>query len=117
MDTLVRNGKHAVKAIVGAHGYDVTAFKELVVTKGLETHVDYVGHMPAREMLTYLSLPNCAAMDVPDLERGHVFGGIAREAMSVGAPVIAGPDEQTPALRTENGVACRRAAPDTLGLD
>jgi len=93
-EMLVRDGRR-VKAIVGAHGYDVTAFKEREVAKGLEMHIDYVDHMPTHEMLTYMSLPNCVSLDAPDLERGHVFGGVVREAMSVGSPVIAGMDEES----------------------
>jgi glycosyltransferase involved in cell wall biosynthesis len=90
-EMLVRDGRK-VKAIVGAHGYDVEAFRKRVTQKGLDSSIDYVGHIPVHEMLTYMSLPNCVSMDAPDLERGHVFGGVVREAMSVGSPVIAGMD-------------------------
>ena len=91
-ERLVRDGKHAVKAIVGEHGYDVAAFKERVTAKGLDTHVDYVGHMPIHEMLTYMSIPDCVVVDVPNLECGYIIGGVVREAMSLGTPVVAAMD-------------------------
>ena len=94
-EMLVRRGAGKVKAIVGAHGYDVEAFKERVVEKGLGDHIDYVQHMPFHRMMAYLSLPNGVVVDVLDAERGHIFGGVVREAMSLGSPVIAAMDSDT----------------------
>ncbi|MCP4378444.1 MAG: glycosyltransferase [bacterium] len=94
-ERLVKDGTCKVKAIVGAHGYDVDAFKELVTAKGLDDHIDYVQHMPFHQMMGYLALPNGVVVDVLDTERGHIFGGVVREAMSVGSPVITAMDDDT----------------------
>ena len=95
LEMLVVGGKYKVKAIVGAHGYDVDAFQELVDKKGLGDNVEYVEHMPFHQMMTYMSLPNGVVVDVLDTERGHIFGGVVREAMSLGTPVITAVDEDT----------------------
>ena len=94
-EMLVRDSGCKVKAIVGAHGYDVDAFKDRVTEKGLGNHIDYVQHMPFHRMMAYLSLPNGVVVDVLDAERGHIFGGVVREAMSLGSSVIAAMDSNT----------------------
>lgn len=114
-EMLVRDGVHKVKAIVGAHGYDVQAFKDRAAEKGLADHIDYVQHMPFHQMMAYLSLPNGVVVDVLDAERGHIFGGVVREAMSLGSPVITAMDNDTivqcygphcPIIKADNTQSC-----------
>lgn len=85
-----------VKAMIGAHGTDVDVFKELVTAKGLDEYVDYVPHVPFWELLTIMSLANGVVVDSPDVETAQALGGgITREAMSVGTPMILGWDKET----------------------
>ena len=114
---LVRGGQN-VRAVVGTHGDDVAAFQELVRGEGLESHVDYVPHLPYWKLLTYLRIRNAVAVAVPDIERFPILGGVAREAFSVGAVVVAAQDETLarlvfgrpyPALRADDAASCRAA--------
>jgi glycosyltransferase involved in cell wall biosynthesis len=92
-DRIVKEGRK-VRAIIGTHGAHVDEFQAMVTRKGLDEHVDYVPHIPMWQLLTYASLENGVIMDTPELEHGHVVGGLVREAMSVGAVVIAAQDPE-----------------------
>ncbi|MBC8373576.1 MAG: glycosyltransferase, partial [Planctomycetes bacterium] len=125
-EMLVRRGAGKVKAIVGAHGYDVEAFKERVVAKALGDHVDYVQHMPFHRMMAYLSIPNGVVVDVLDAERGHIFGGVVREAMSLGSPVITAMDSDTivqcygpncPIIKADDVQSCHEGMVRVAGMD
>ena len=125
-EMLVRDGVHKVKAIVGAHGYDVEAFKDRVAEKGLGDHIDYVQHMPFHRMMAYLSLPNGVVVDVLDTERGHIFGGMVREAMSLGSPVIAAMDSDTvdqcygphcPIIKADDVQSCYKGMVRVVAMD
>lgn len=125
-EMLVRDGDHKVKAIVGAHGYDVEAFKDRVVAKALGDHVDYVQHMPFHRMMAYLSIPNGVVVDVLDAERGHIFGGVVREAMSLGSPVITAMDSDTivqcygpncPIIKADDVQSCHEGMVRVAGMD
>jgi len=125
-EMLVRRGTCKVKAIVGAHGYDVEAFKERVAEKGLGDHIDYVQHMPFHRMMAYLSIPNGVVVDVLDTERGHIFGGVVREAMSLGSPVIAAMDSETvvqcygpdcPIIKADDVQSCYEGMVRVAGMD
>lgn len=93
-EKVVHQHRFKVRAIVGRHGSDLEGFQRRVVEKGLADHVDYVDHLPYRQVLTYASVPNVTVFDVPDVEMGGTLGGVAREAVSVGAVVVEGLDEE-----------------------
>jgi glycosyltransferase involved in cell wall biosynthesis len=125
-EMLVRSGVGKVKAIVGAHGYDVETFKDRAAEKGLGDHIDYVQHMPFHQMMAYLSLPNGVVVDVLDAERGHIFGGVVREAMSLGSPVIAAMDSDTvvqcygphcPIIKADDVQSCYEGMVLVAGMD
>ena len=118
-------GRHNVKAVIGTHGADVEAFKQLVTDKGLDPHVDYVPHLPFWEMLTYASIDNAVVVDTPDTARGHIIGGLVREMMSVGAPVITAWDEEMvdlcygpgcPILHAADAPTCMQAMTSVLEM-
>jgi hypothetical protein len=117
-EMIVRAGEYKVKAIVGDHGYDVEVFKARVIAKGMDDHIDYVQHLPFHRMMTYMSIPNGVVVDVLDAERGHIFGGVVREAMSLGAPLITAADSETvtqcygpncPIIYADDAQSCRQA--------
>jgi len=116
-ERLVRAGDN-VRAVVGTHGDDVDAFRQLVRDRGLAEHVDYVPHLPYWKLLTYLSIDNAVVVAVPDVQRFPILGGVAREAFSVGAVVVAAQDEMLarlifgqpyPALRADDEASCHEA--------
>jgi len=118
LEMLAAGGECNFKAIVGAHGYDVDEFKARAAAKGLEDRIDYIQHVPFHQMLTYMSIPNGIVVNVLDAERGHIFGGIVREAMSLGAPVISAADSETvircygedcPIVRAFDAPSCHEA--------
>lgn len=80
---LVDERKHDVRAIVGTHGDDVELFKQRAHDLGVAGSIDYVGHLPFYELLTYLSLDN--AIVCGPLNSFGVFEGIVRESTSLGA--------------------------------
>jgi len=80
---LIDQDKHDVRAIVGAHGEDVDEFKQRAYDLGISGSIDYVGHLPFYELLTYLSLDN--AIVCGPLNSFGVFEGIVRESTSLGA--------------------------------
>ena len=90
--------KRRIKAIVGTHGEDVDVFRRQVIEKGLASYVDYVPHLPFWKLLTYASIANGVVVEVPEMERGHILSGLAREALSVGAVVIAAQDNSLVSL-------------------
>jgi glycosyltransferase involved in cell wall biosynthesis len=76
-----------VRVVIGAHGHDSEAARKLVGDLGIGDHVDWVSHLPFRELITYLSIPNAVVFD----ELTHlnvVSSGLSREALSVGAVVV-----------------------------
>ena len=95
LEMLAAGGECNFKAIVGQHGYDVDEFKIRVARKGLADRIDFIEHIPFHQMLTYMSVPNGVVVSVLDTERGHIFGGIVREALSLGTPVISAADSDT----------------------
>jgi glycosyltransferase involved in cell wall biosynthesis len=126
LEMLAADGKYKFKAIVGSHGYDVDVFKARAAEKGLDDHIDYTDHMPFHRMLTYMSIPNGVVVNVLDADRGHIFGGIVREAMSLGAPVISAADADTvircygadcPIMRACDAQSCREAMVSVLEMD
>ena len=117
-ERLALTDKANVRAIFGDHGTDAEAFRKLVTEKGLDGHVDWVPHLAFWELLTYCSITNAAIVDVPDMQRGHILGGLVREGLSVSAPVIAAWDaelvelcygEGCPVLRAVDAESCYRA--------
>lgn len=85
-ERIVREGEHEVRAIIGEHGRDAAAFRERVRSAGLESHVDFVAHLPYWKLLTHLAIERGILFDLIDVEKGTP-GGVVREALSVGAPL------------------------------
>jgi len=111
LERLALTDKANVRAIFGDHGRDAEAFRKLVTEKGLD--------------VTYCSIENAVVVDVPDMEHGHIFGGLAREALSVGAILIHAWDENLinlcygegcPVLRAVDSESCYRAMRRVAGL-
>lgn len=82
---LVASGRIAL--VFGRHGNDADAFLERVKESPLFPHVRWVPHLRWSELLTWLSLPN-AYLFSHFGERQIDLSGIARDALSVGAPVV-----------------------------
>lgn len=126
LEMLADGGQCRFKAIVGSHGYDVDAFKALAGDKGLADRIDYIEHVPFHRMLTCMSIPNGVVVNVIDADRGHIFGGIVREAMSLGTPVISAADSDTvircygadcPIVRARDAASCRDAMSEIADMN
>ena len=124
-ERVVRDGRHNVRAVIGAHGADVGAFQALAAEKRLDGHIDYVPHLPFTQLLAYLSIANGILFDVPDRTKG-ALGGATREALSVGAVVIRGIDEELmhlcyggrcPIAGIDDVETCYRAMVNVLSLN
>jgi len=93
LERLALGEKRNIKAIVGEYGKDIAAFKKMAAAKGLEPCIEYVPHMEFWKVLTYFSMANGVVVDVPDMEHGHILGGLAREGLSVGSAIISAWDD------------------------
>lgn len=76
-----------VKIIMGSHGQDYEASKDMVTNLDISGHVDWVPHLPFWKMLTYLSIDNAVIFDELT-EFNCVSSGMFREALSVGAVLV-----------------------------
>ena len=83
---VIGEGQRA-RVIIGNHGRDADAARKLVSELGIEEHVDWVPHLPFRDLLAYLSIPNAVVFDELT-ELNVVSSGMSREALSVGAVVV-----------------------------
>ena len=106
---LALTDKRNVKAVIGEHGKDIEAFKAMAAARGIGPHIDYVPHLDYWQVLTYFSIDNAVVVDVPDMERGHVLGGLVREGLSVGAAVVAAWDEKVIGLCYGDGCPVQKA--------
>jgi len=120
----LRDGRN-VKAVIGTHGADVDEFRRLVTRKGLDGHVDYVPHLPFWKILTYAGIDNVVLVDTPEIAIGHILGGLIREVLSVGAPVITAWDEEMvglcygdpcPIQYADDAATCCQAMTRTLDM-
>lgn len=79
--------KHDVRAVVALHGNDRDDFVAMASELGVTDRIDFVEHLPFRQLLTYLSISNAVVFD--SLQPGsNAIGGLTREALSVGACVV-----------------------------
>ena len=121
----VLTNKRNVRAVIGAHGEDWEAFEQLVADRCLEEYIDFVPHLPFWEVLTYCSMARGVVVDVPDMEHGHILGGIVRESLSIGSAVIAAWDEEVvglcygegcPVLKAWDADSCHQAMSKTIAM-
>jgi hypothetical protein len=84
---LIKRGAQNVRIIIGDHGFDIDGIKALVQELEIEKHVDYVPHLPMRQLAAYLSLPNGIIFDelTPKMSTSS---GLLREALCLGGVVV-----------------------------
>lgn len=76
-----------VRVVIGRHGNEMEAFLQLVNLSPVKEFIDWVPHLGAHELCTYLSLPNAVLFS----EFGEHLGiltGIGRDASSIGTVMI-----------------------------
>lgn len=76
-----------IRVVVGRHGEEVDAFMQLPEVKRLSSQIDWVDHLDYSDLLTYLSIPNAVLFSVFG-ERQRDFGGIDRDAATVGTVTV-----------------------------
>jgi hypothetical protein len=84
---VIRTGAPNVRIIIGEHGFDIEGIKALVLELGIEEHVDYVPHLPMRQLAAYLSLPNGIIFDELT-DKMSTSSGLLREALCLGSVVV-----------------------------
>lgn len=123
-ERVVRQGRFNVRAIIGTHGDDAAAFDELIQRKQLGDFLDRVPHMPYYQLLTHARIANGVMCDHVRSDAG-AFGGVTREALSVGTMVITGMDremvclsygEAPPVFDAQDETACHAAMIEILSL-
>ncbi len=95
-----------VRVVVGLHGPHAARFRELLGELDLEEACDFVGHLPRPELHAYFSLSNAVVFDqFGDISR-YNLSGAAREALSLGAVVVAATEVESDAFRSSHGADC-----------
>ncbi len=88
---LVQGGAN-VRAVIGEHGQDVSEFRRKVELLGLSERIDFVSHLPLWQLLTYMSMDRAIVVDTlsPAVD---TFGGLTREALSIGSVMVRNVDQ------------------------
>jgi len=81
----LRDGR--VRLVVGKHGNELSEFLKLVEASGVSPYIDWVGHLSASELLTYLSLPN-AVLFAEFGDHLRELTGIGRDAAVAGTVTV-----------------------------
>lgn len=80
-----------VRVVMGRHGNEMEAFLQFVNRSPVRDFIDWVPHLGAHELSTYLSLPNAVLFS----EFGEHLGiltGIGRDASTVGTVIVSSAD-------------------------
>jgi hypothetical protein len=91
-----------VRVIMGKHGNELAEFMQLVDRSPAKPYIDWVPHLGAPELVTYLSLPN----GVLFAEFGATqreLSGIGRDAASIGTVTVSSAEPQS--MERQYGVA------------
>jgi hypothetical protein len=76
-----------LRLVMGRHGNEVGEFMRLVEASPVKPYIDWVGHLGAPELVTYLSLPN-GVMFAEFGENLRELSGIGRDAVSMGTVTV-----------------------------
>ncbi|MFW5944569.1 MAG: glycosyltransferase [Bacteroidota bacterium] len=77
--------------ISGLHGRHAEWYKEMVKRLGMEQQVDFIDHLPLPDLHAYMGLDRMAVFD-QFTHNLNTLGGIQREALAFGKPVVSSTD-------------------------
>ena len=95
-----------IKIIMGMHGEDSDAFKDLISSSGIIDKCDFTDHLNLSELHAYMSLPNIVVFDQFAVRNYSILGGVEREAISIGAKVVSATRTDTPEFIETVGPDC-----------
>jgi hypothetical protein len=79
--------RNEVRIVMGRHGNEVEGFLELVDRSPVKSFIEWVPHLGAHELSTYLSLPN-AVLFAEFGEISRELSGIGRDAAALGTVTV-----------------------------
>ncbi len=91
--------------ISGLHGRHAQQYRKMVNELGLEEHVEFEHHLPLSDLHAYMSLDHVAVFD-QFTHNLNTLGGIQREALAFGKPVVSSTDINTKEFREAYGTGC-----------
>lgn len=87
LEELVAGDRRNIRAVVGLHGPDSEAFRHEVQRRSLDSHIEFVEHLPFTKMLSYMSIDNGIVCDAMNPLQ-NLPGGLSREALSLGSALV-----------------------------
>lgn len=76
-----------ISMISGLHGRHVNQYREMVHKLGMEKHVEFIDHLSLPDLHAYMALDRVAVFD-QFTHNLNTLGGIQREALAFGKPVV-----------------------------
>ena len=78
-----------IQAVIGLHGHHTKEFQSLVTELGLDRHIEYINHLSKDKLHAYMKLDNVIVFDQFGNKASTNLGGVSRESLAMGAPVVA----------------------------
>jgi glycosyltransferase involved in cell wall biosynthesis len=94
-----------VLMISGLHGLHKEEYRNMVTEMKLDSHIEYTGQLALPDLYAYYSLDNVVVFD-QFTENLNTLGGIQREAMAMGCPVVSSTDVYTRQFIAGYGPGC-----------
>ncbi|MCF8335412.1 MAG: glycosyltransferase [Bacteroidales bacterium] len=80
-----------VLMISGLHGLHIDEYTNMVKKLGLENHIEFTGHLSLPELYAFYTLDHLIVFD-QFIENLNTLGGVQREALAMGCPVVSSTD-------------------------
>ncbi len=77
-----------IKAVIGLHGHHTKEFQQLATDLGLDRHIEYISHLSNDKLHAYMKLDNVIVFDEFGIKALTNLGGISRESLAMGAPLV-----------------------------
>jgi glycosyltransferase involved in cell wall biosynthesis len=91
--------------ISGLHGRHTSQYGEMVNEFGLEKHVEFIDHLSLPDLHAYMCLDHLAVFD-QFTQNLNTLGGIQREALAFGKPVVSSTNVSTKEFSQAYGTGC-----------
>lgn len=92
---LINNRNIKATLILGMHGADVSRFEDLIEELQIRSSCFLIPHLDLVELHTYLNLEKIVVLDQFAYSTYNILGGLEREAICFGTPVISALNTQT----------------------
>ena len=95
-----------IKGVIGLHGHHTKEFQSLVTELGLDRHIEYINHLSKDKLHAYMKLDNVIVFDQFGNKASTNLGGVSRESLAMGAPVVASAGIQSLEFERNYGKNC-----------